>query len=430
MLPHMSGKFGIRMRFGAALFGCMAAASLHSAPAAAQSYVGMAADKPADALARNVKILATEPRDFNALIGAGKAALALGDGQAAAGFFGRAEEAHPSSPQPQIGKGAALAHEGDASAALQYFARAIQLGATQAMVGSERGLAYDLLGYHMQAQADYRAAMVGPDADEARRRLALSLAISGKKDEALTVLAPLMARGDAGAARCRAFVLALTGDTAGARASIEAAMPGSSMRMNYFFHKLPTLASQQKAAAVHLGIFPDSTQLASAAPSYSLPPRGQPAQGGDRPSSAGQLLSSGAPSATQPALSSPPAAQASPARQVASVSRRTVAAAQPQQAAPDGQVYSSRRVWLQLASGRDHGAFPDQFRRIKSRNRDVFAGINGYVAEEGDKARLLIGPFRSAREADIFAKDLAMIRVDAFSWINPAGQIIRKLPAE
>ena len=57
--------------------------------------------------------------------------------------------------------GAALALEGDGSGALQYFARATQRGATQSMIGADRGLAYDLVGQHSQAQADYRAALSG-----------------------------------------------------------------------------------------------------------------------------------------------------------------------------------------------------------------------------------------------------------------------------
>ena len=88
---------------------------------------------------------------------------------------------------------------------------------------------------HAEAQADYRAALIGPDGDEARRRLALSLAITGDKAGALAMLGPLMARGDAAAARCRAFVLALAGDRDGARRSIDAAMPGSSAQMAPFF---------------------------------------------------------------------------------------------------------------------------------------------------------------------------------------------------
>src|SRR4029079_7704826 len=174
------------------------------------------------------------------------------------------------SPLSQAGMGAAMAQDGDATAALQCFAKAVQRGATQSMIGSDRGLAYDLLGQHAQAQADYRAALLGRDGDEARRRLALSLAISGKKAEALSILAPLMARGDAAAARTRAFVLALTGDISGARSAIDAALPGSSSKMGYFFQKLSSLRSDQKAAAVNLGIFPDSgVQMASSHPRAS-----------------------------------------------------------------------------------------------------------------------------------------------------------------
>ena len=416
----MSGNSGRLMRFGAALFGCLGAAIADPAPAAGQAYVGVSAEEPSDTLARNVKILAREPRDFNALSAAGNAALALGDGQAAAGFFGRAEEVWPANAQPQIGKGAALAHEGDAAAALQYFARAVAMGATQSMVGLERGLAYDLLGNHAQAQADYRAALVGPGAEEARRRLALSLAIIGNKQEALSLLGPLMARGDAGAARCRAFVLALTGDPAGARSSIEAAMPGSASSMAYFFHKLPTLRSDQKAAAVHLGLFPDAAQLA-ATPAYTGGANGtaRPAQTGNRLSSIDELL---ARQAAPPAVATP--------RQVASIPRLEVRSRPPQDPSPQGQVYESGRIWLQLASGTNPASFAGQFRKLASRHRNVFDGITGYVAEEPRSSRLLIGPFRSADEADIFARDLDTLRVDSFRWVNPPGQIIRKLSSE
>ncbi|MGI8611697.1 MAG: hypothetical protein ACR2KH_05430, partial [Sphingomicrobium sp.] len=70
------------------------------------------------------------------------------------------------------------------------------------------------------------------------------------------------------------------------------------------------------------------------------------------------------------------------------------------------------------------------FRRTKGRHRELFEGISGYVAESADRARLLIGPFKSVSDADIFVEDLASVRVDAFSWTSPAGQMIRKLPTE
>ena len=50
------------------------------------------------ALARYVRTLASDPKDFESLIGAGRAALELGDAQAAAGFFARADEVNPQQP--------------------------------------------------------------------------------------------------------------------------------------------------------------------------------------------------------------------------------------------------------------------------------------------------------------------------------------------
>jgi len=390
------------------------------AQADAQVYVGGAGESPSDALARNMKELGSSPKNFDALIGAGKASLALGDSQAAAGFFGRAEEVWPASPLPQAGMGAALALEGNGNGALQYFARATQRGATQSMIGADRGLAYDLIGQHAEAQADYRAALSASDGDEARRRLSLSLAITGKKAEALSMLSPLMARGDAAGARTRAFVLALTGDVNGAKGAIDAAMPGSSSNMAYFFRKLPGLRSDQKAAAVNLGIFPSDNEVASA----SLPPAATnpatPTQSddadGDRIGSIERWLSQ----ATQgtATVPNPPAPAAPVPQQLASVSR------------PATTATATRKLWLQLASGANSTGLPDQFDRIKSRNRDLFEGITGYIAEEPGRARLLIGPFRNSEEANIFAEDLASVRVDAFTWTNQPGQAIRKLPSE
>ena len=413
---------------------------LAGVPASANAQVPVAgrAEAPSDALARNMKVLGTSPNSFDALIGAGRASLALGDSQAAAGFFGRAEEAWPSSPLPQAGMGAALALEGDGAAALQYFARATQRGATQASIGADRGLAYDLVGQHAQAQADYRAALSGRDGDEARRRLALSLAISGQKAEALSLLSPLMARGDAAGARTRAFVLALTGDANGAKSSIEAAMPGSSSNMAYFFRKLPALRSEQKAAAVNLGIFPNSLegQVATRQPVTITPvkiiqrnPTPEPARDEDRIGSIEQWLSQ----ATHPESAAPaaePASEVAPQpapQQMASVSLPAITS---QRARSDAVASGQRKLWIQLASGPNANELPGQFDRMKKRNRDLFEGISGYVAEEPGRARLLIGPFRNSQEADIFASDLASVRIEAFTWTSKSGQTIRKLPSE
>ena len=408
------------VRFAALVLSCAGFAL--ASPAAAQAWQ----ETPSGALARNMRALAESPKNFEALIGAGNAALELGDTQAAVGFFGRADEVYPTSPLPQIGMGAAAVAEGNASDALAYFSRAAQLGANGAMMGKDRGLAYDLLGRHAEAKADYRAAMMGAHADEARRRLALSLAITGDKAGALELLGPLMAKGDAGGARCRALVLALTGDLGGAQRSIDAAMPGSSRQMAPFLAKLPALRSDQKAAAVNLGIFPDSGQPANYAYAAPTPVLGSNTYvastnpiTGDRLASIENLLR---PQAAAPAVAAPV--------RVASVSpgvTRSVAASTP--AAP-ATSSAKRRVWIQLASGRNSAALPEQFKRIKTRHRDLLAGINGYVAEDSDRARLLIGPFKDASEADIFVEDLESVSVDAFSWTSAPGQTIRKLSTE
>lgn len=383
------------------------------------------AETRADALARNVKILATSPKNFTALIGAGKAALRMGDAQAAAGFFGRAEEVDRNSPLPKAGMGAALVATGDAREALVYFARAQQLGATVAGFGTDRGLAYDLLGMQAAAQIDYRAALAGPDRNEARRRLALSQAISGDKDGALATLQPLLASRDPGATRCRSLVLALAGDVVGAKATLDSMIPGASRRMEPFFYRLPSLTLQQKAAAVHLGVFPNGGGSAYA--SAGQPPAaamGQPSADDRLASIEYMLRSQPVQGAATPPPSRQPTPQYSPPSQIVSVS--VPAAPRASTAAPS----APSKIWLQLASGTDVAALPDQFRRIKRSTRDLLDGIDGYVAEDQGRVRLLIGPFRNSWDANIFAEDLATLRVDAFSWTNRPGQAVRKLSLE
>lgn len=232
------------------------------APVLAQS---VTAETPATALSRYIRVLASSPRDFNALIGAGQAALELGDVQAAAGFFGRAEEANPNAPAAKVGLGAAMVHMGDPDGAIYYFNQASRLGAQPMTMAVDRGMARDLLGDLRGAQADYRLAIASLASDEARRRLALSLAIGRNKQAALDTIQPLLNRHDPAAQRTRAFVLALVGDQIAAMQAIDSVMPGTGARFAPFFRYLPNLSVTEKAAAVHLGIFPEdaSTRVAS-----------------------------------------------------------------------------------------------------------------------------------------------------------------------
>jgi len=395
------------------LYVALAACAFAAAPAIAQGSYSPYDESPAAALARYVRTLASDPKDFQSLIGAGKAALELGDAQAAAGFFARADEADPRSPLPQAGMGAVAVANGEPQAALPYFKRAQQLGAPLVSFACDRGLAYDLLGQQSQAQADYRAALAGRDADEARRRLALSLAVSGDRTSALQTLAPLAAKGDAGVPRVRAFVLALTGDPNGAISAINAAMPGSSARVAPFIQRLSSLSATQKAAAVNLGIFPDSsgTSYAYAAPA--------PANA-DRLSDIDSLLNgrSSPPPAPQPTWQPPRAVQVAYARPPVPTTAQRVA--------PPVQ----SKLWLQLASGSDVDAVSAQFRRLKAKNPELFDGIKPYVVRSADGARLVVGPFRGKSDADIFSEDLETIGVSPMKWTNSQTDRIAPLAAE
>lgn len=401
----------LQIRVMGALLACAGASVVFTAaPAAAQGSYSPYAESPAAALARYVRTLASDPKDFAALIGAGRAALEMGDTQAAAGFFARADEVNPKSPLPQAGMGAVSVASGEPKAALPYFTRARQLGAPAAMIGCDRGLAYDLMGQQAQAQADYRAALNGADGDEARRRLALSLAISGDKAGALQTLAPLAAKGDAAVNRTRAFVLALSGDSGGAMVAIDAAMPGSWSRVAPFLQRLPALQAGQKAAAVNLGIFPEAGETAYA---YASPSIGSPTTlSTDRLAGIDALLR---PSAPQPAQQQPswqPAPKPTQVAYAAPVKRQVAAQVRP------------RKIWLQLASGSNPDAFPRQFERIKSREPELFDGIEGYVAKSPDRARLVIGPFRGPSDAQIFSEDLQTAGINAFSWTNSPTDVI------
>ncbi len=395
----------LQFRLAGALVAC--ACPLGAGTAAAQGSYSPYDESAATALARYVRTLASDPSDFQSLIGAGKAALELGDAQAAAGFFARADDANPHSPLPQAGMGAVSVANGDPQGALPYFQRAQQLGAPVTDFACDRGLAYDLLGQQARAQADYRIALGGRDSDEARRRLALSLAISGDRNSALQMLAPLAARGDSGVPRIRAFVFALTGDSNAAMNAINAAMPGSWARLAPFVQRLPSLSAGQRAAAVNLGIFPDNGDAAYAA--APAPPKV------DRLADLDALLRVG------PAQqSSPPPAIRPPARPV------QVAYARPTASAPPYQP----KIWLQLASGSDDSALSNQFQRLKSKNPDLFDGLRPYIARTAGGARLLVGPFRGRSDAEILADDFASVGIQASNFTNSQADRIAPLAAE
>ncbi len=380
---------------------CAGAIALPAVPAAALGSYSPYNETATAALARYVRDLTENPKDFATLVNAGRAALGVGDTSAAAGFFARADELDPSNPQPHAGMGAVAAANNEPNAAIPYFTRAMQLGAKVSEFGADRGLAYDLMGMQAQAQADYRSAMGGADRDSARARLALSLAISGNRAEAMAALAPLQAKGDPAGARARAFVLALTGDVPGAVRAIELSMPGSSATIAPFLSRLAGLNAGQKAAAVNLGIFP----VDNAAPYTS-----QQIASADRLGEVAQAQVAESATTTLPAASA--------------IVQAPMVQASRQLPDPQTSYAGPPKFWLQLATASDRPSVERKFENMKSRYSRMFDGIRGYVAPDGDRSRLLIGPFRNAADADTFAADLESVRIGSFKWRNSDSDLI------
>jgi len=211
-------------------------------------------NRDADALAADMRLLAANPLDIEALITAGELTLRMGDSTAAATFFGRAEKLDPNNPRIKAGWGSLTVRAERPGMALVRFQEAERRGLNPGKFAGDRGLAYDLIGEQERAQRDYRLALrQGPD-DEVTRRYALSLGISGRKEEALKLLDPLIQRSDRAAWRDRAFVLAMSGDVSGAEKIAETMMsPGLGAGLTPFFRRLPQLAAADRAFAVNFG---------------------------------------------------------------------------------------------------------------------------------------------------------------------------------
>lgn len=255
-----------------ALLASVAGAS--SVAAQAPTY-GFAEDSGA-VLNRHLKELADNPRSLSALLGAAKAALELGDPQAAVTFYARAEEVAPRDGRIKAGIGAAFLAMEQPEPALKFLDEARGLGLPEGAVAADRGLARDLLGDPVAAQRDYALAMRANDGDEVRRRLALSRAISGDRAGALSAIEDQVRRGSPAGRRVRAFVLALTGDPSGATEAARVAMPMQASALQPFFARLPSLRPAERAMAVHFGRFPGDGppgQAPLTTPTYAaLPP--------------------------------------------------------------------------------------------------------------------------------------------------------------
>lgn len=228
----------------------------------------------ADRLANEVRTLAADPRNMAALLAAGKLSTKLGDTEAALAFYSRAESVEPGNPRILAGRGSVMVRLERPGEALRLFNEAERRGLAPAEYAADRGLAYDLLGAPQLAQRDYRLALAnGGNDDETVRRLGLSLGIVGKATESMAVLEPLLTKSDRAAWRARAFVLAMSGDAAGAQKIADSMMPGNmGAALTPFFRRLPGLPVADRAFAVHFGeLSPTPSRLADARMAPSVP---------------------------------------------------------------------------------------------------------------------------------------------------------------
>ncbi|WP_082463467.1 tetratricopeptide repeat protein [Sphingomonas sp. Leaf34] len=208
----------------------------------------------ADRLGDEMRKLASNPRDIDALIRAGDLSMGLGDLSGAAALFARAEKVNPRDGRAKAGMASILVRSERPGEALRYYAQAEGFGLDPRTFAADRGLAYDLIGQQDRAQRDYRVALRDAPDDETTRRYALSLGISGKQELALQQLGPLLLKSDRGAWRSRAFIMAMNGDVAGAAKIATTMMPaGTAQGLQPFFQRLPTLPASDRAFAVHFG---------------------------------------------------------------------------------------------------------------------------------------------------------------------------------
>lgn len=259
--------------------GCAAlAAAILAAPGVAQEFVP-APTPTADALAAQMRVLAANPRDVATLIAAGDLSTRLGDPAAALAFLARAQAVDPTNPRLLAGRANALVALERPGEALRLFEQAERANVALTPYLAQRGLAYDLTGQPGYAQRDYRRALLTDRSDETVRRLALSLGISGRKDEAMTLLDPLLRKSDRAAWRARACILAMSGDVTGAR-TIAASMMTGGAALAPFFGRLPSLSVTDRAFAVHFGeMSPTAARMNDArlAPAVAaLPPEAAP----------------------------------------------------------------------------------------------------------------------------------------------------------
>lgn len=207
-------------------------------------------------------VLSNNPRDLQALIDAGNAALSIGDLDAASGFFKRADQVSSGDLRAKAGLAGVLARSGDPLAAIAMFNEVEKAGGQASLLAADRGLAYDLVGDNDAAQRLYRLALARTPNAEVTRRLAISQAISGNAQGSEDTLLPLLRDQDKAAWRVRSFSLAIMGQPDEATRTARTILPNDfADSISPYLRYMGQLTRKQQAAAAHLGLFPRSADI-------------------------------------------------------------------------------------------------------------------------------------------------------------------------
>jgi len=435
-------------------------------------------------LNRALVALARAPQELDALVEAGTAAMGIGDLEAAVGFFGRAAEVEPGHPRVALGLGTVYLLSGRPAEAIPQFDRARAAGVPEREVLSDQALAFDLVGDQPAAQAAYARVMeLDPGNDEARRRLAVSHAISGNRVRFEEALRPLLDLRDVAAFRTRAFGLAILGDQQRAAAITEQVMPRDlSSRITPYLAYMPRLTPAQQAAAANLGIFPRAAEIgrddprlarlaAEAKVDNRLEPTGEPLgrrqQALPVPASAAVPVPAQdvtAAAAPLPVVASAAAAP-SPAPASAASASAPAPAPDPQRVAdafadlgdgalPDPRVGADAvdlsriairreapppppepkepakpvhpsRVWVQVATGRKVDALAFDWRRLSRAGGDQLARFKPHTTPWGKAHRLLAGPVESREKGQALVRELKGKGLETFLYVSPEGEEIQ-----
>ena len=372
------------------------------------------------------RALGIDPDFVPALRASTEVALAMRMPQALS-YAERWVRATPKDGLAHLAVGAALVQQNRPTEAQKSFALAEAAGGPAAAIAMQRGLAFDLLGQSRNAQIAYADAMQRVPGDRSIiEHLALSLAIGGDNEAAMQILQPEAekASGQASFERTLVLVHALGGRRdlarriATANLSPQAAAAAGDVLER--IASLPTPAA--KAAAVHLGILPDAGRPAQAQAQAPVvvaqaPPPPEPAAEAavvETPRAPEAALEKSAPE--KPAPAKPAAAKPAPKAEPLPAGLPKLSAAQ----------LKAAHVWLQLSSSPDRALVTFDLARFK-RKASAIGNYNAYVQTAAGTHRLLIGPFRSADDAQKVSRRLKAAGVDSYINRAPAGSAIAPL---